>query len=685
MSLPKIYTCYILNGCIGFKKSLINLTHHIINIGILAHIDAGKTSLSERLLYNHKAIKKLGSVDDGSTQTDGNALERERGITIRSAVAAFALGDLQVNLVDTPGHPDFIAEVDRALAVLDGAILVISAVEGVQAQTITLMKSLKANKIPTLIFLNKIDRMGARSSALIAEIAQRLNIALIPQNKAIIEGNEQATIADVTINNPDYQSKLVETIAEHDLDVLQQLMDGKKLKQTQIRNAFKKAVKANDICPLFVGSALADIGIEQLSDGIKELLPQHISGASSGAVNGHVFAINRLADGTRQAYIKLDGGKINLRDEVEWSQIDKNGQVERLAAKVTGLDVIGANLFRSAKSPPLTSGAIGCLRGLTGIRVGARFGQAQHELKTQNFLPPTLESIVTPLVKGDEQKLYASLISLSDEDPLIHVELRADGLASVLLYGEVQKEVIADRLSREFGVEAAFSKTSPLFVERPLSTGAAEQVLDPIRGNDFWASIGFIVEPNPFGTGNSYVREVIWGQMVPSFYRAVEDSVHATLKQGLNGWPVRDCKVRLVKLGQVSPISTVADFKGLVPIILLKALQAAQTQIYEPCQAFELEIPNDTLGDILGFLSTNEAQVENTQQIGAANWLITGETPSRCVQKIAQGLPFLSHGEALFTTSTGKDRPYKTSSPQRLRTDGNPLNYIEYMSYLSKR
>lgn len=660
------------------------MTHHIINIGILAHIDAGKTSLSERLLYNHKAIKKLGSVDDGSTQTDGNPLERARGITIRSAVAAFALGNLQVNLVDTPGHPDFIAEVDRALAVLDGAILVISAVEGVQAQTITLMKSLKANHIPTLIFINKIDRMGARSTEIINEISQRLNIALMPQNKAVVEGNKQAYIVDITKNNPDYQATLLETIAEYDLDVLQQVIDGEKLSQLQIENTFKKAVKANYVCPLFIGSALADIGIEELSDGIKALLPHHRGSASSSELDGHVFAINRLADGTRQAYIKLNGGTISLRDEMQWSQIDKNGQVQRLTAKVTRLDVIGANLFKYAENSPLTPGSIGCIHGLTGIRVGAKFGQAQHEFEAQNFLPPTLESIVTPVIKGTEQKLYAGLLSLADEDPLIRVDLRADGVASVLLYGEVQKEVIADRLSREFNVKANFSNATPLFVERPINCGAAEQRLDPIRDNDFWATIGLIVEPKAFGTGNSYVRDVIWGQMMPSFYKAIETSVFTTLNQGLHGWPVTDCKVRLVKLGHVKPISQVADFKGLVPILLLKALQQAQTQIYEPCQAFELEIPDNRLGDILSFLTANEAQVKHTQLIHKTNWLVSGEMPSRAVQKVAEGLPFLSNGEALFTTSQGRDRPYKKSTPQRARNDGNPLNYKQYMSYLSK-
>lgn len=667
-----------------YKHTLIKLTHYIINIGILAHIDAGKTSLTERLLYNHKAIKKLGSVDAGSTQTDGNSLERERGITIRSAVAAFASGKLQVNLVDTPGHPDFIAEVDRALAVLDGAILVVSAVEGVQAQTIALMKSLRANHIPTLVFINKIDRMGARSAEVIAEISKRLDLALIPQNKAIIEGSKHAYVENVILNDSDYQQLVIETIAEHDLDILQQVIDGKKLTKLQIDTALKKAVKANIISPVFVGSALADIGIDDLSKGIKNLLPSQISSISSAQLDGHVFAVNRLPDGTRQAYIKLNGGKISLREQVEWSQIDKDGHIQQLTAKITQLDVIGAKLFNLGQNSPLTQGAIGCVSGLTGIRVGAKFGNAQTDLKTQNFLPPTLESVVTPLIEGTEQQLYSGLIALADEDPFIQVNLKADGIASVLLYGEVQKEVIIDRLLQEFGVKAVFANTTPIFVERPLHKGAAEQCLDPIRNNDFWATIGLIVESNPFGTGNSYVSEVKWGQMAPSFYKAIEASVNATLNQGLYGWPVTDCNVRLVKLGHVNPISQVADFKGLLPIVLLKALQQAQTQIYEPCQLFELETPDHNLGNILGFLSINEAHVKHTQQINKTNWLINGELPSRCLQPIAEGLPFLSNGEARLTTSYGQDRLYKKPTPHRERNDGNPLNYKQYMSYLSK-
>lgn len=221
----------------------------------------------------------------------------------------------------------------------------------------------------------------------------------------------------------------------------------------------------------------------------------------------------------------------------------------------------------------------------------------------------------------------------------------------MLLYGEVQKEVIAERLLREFGVEADFSTTSPIYVERPIATGEAEYVIDPLRDNDFWATIGIRVSPTKIGEGNRYVRDVIFGLMPAGFYRIVEESIMKTLEQGLFGWRVTDCEVRLVKLDWTNPTTVAADFRCLAPIIVMRALRMAQTHVYEPCQSFELEIPDGSLGEILSFLASHDAMIEKTERSSGAIWTIFGDIPTRAVREVSASLSGFTHGEGVLMTT----------------------------------
>ena len=256
-----------------------------LNLGILAHVDAGKTTLSERLLYTAGAIDNVGSVDAGTTQTDSLELERERGITIRSAVASFLVGDLAVNLVDTPGHPDFIAEVERVLGVLDGAILVVSAVDGVQPQTPLLFRALQRLHVPTLIFVNKVDRAGADPDRVVAAMRRRLSSGVIPI--------EAASATDPT--------DLIEVLAEHDERVLDAYVtEGVTLPNAQLRASLAQQTRAGHVHPVFVGSAGRGVGIAELLAGIDELLVGE-RGDPEAPVSGRVFKIERTSSGERVA------------------------------------------------------------------------------------------------------------------------------------------------------------------------------------------------------------------------------------------------------------------------------------------------------------------------------------------------------------------------------------------------
>lgn len=272
---------------------------HTLNLGVLAHVDAGKTSLTERLLYAAGVTDELGSVDDGSTRTDSLALERRRGITIKSAVVAFALDGVTVNLIDTPGHPDFIAEVERVLSVLDGAVLVVSAVEGVQAQTRVLMRTLQRLRIPTLIFVNKVDRRGADGARVLRQIADRLTPAAVAMAAVHGAGTREAQVRAYGGTDPAFTDRLADLLTEHDDALLAAYVDDSSaLPYERLRGQLAEQTKRGLVYPVFFGSAATGAGLEALMAGLTELLPT-AGGAADGPVSGTVFKVERGPAGRR--------------------------------------------------------------------------------------------------------------------------------------------------------------------------------------------------------------------------------------------------------------------------------------------------------------------------------------------------------------------------------------------------
>jgi ribosomal protection tetracycline resistance protein len=441
---------------------------HTLNLGILAHVDAGKTSLTERLLHDAGVIDRLGSVDAGSTQTDTLALERERGITIRSAVVSFELRGTTVNLIDTPGHPDFIAEVERVLAVLDGAVLVVSAVEGVQAQTRILLRTLRRLKIPTLVFVNKTDRRGADPDRVIAAL-NRLAPTVKPGD--------------------------TEALAEHDDDVLAAYLDG-----TIVPDRLADRTRDVTVHPVFTGSAVTGAGIEQLTHGITTLLPATTPDPHA-PLSGTVFKIERGL-----AHIRLYAGTLRLRDRVR-------------GGKVTGLGMFDHGTATPARTVP--AGRIATVQGLD-VRIGDAIGEPPSVTR-HHFPPPTLETVVTPVDPAQRVALHAALTNLARQDPLIG--LRND--LAISLYGEVQKEVVQATLLAEHGIAVTFSDTEVMCVEQPRGTGAAVRFKEH---NPYVATVGLRVEPGPPGV--RFDLDVELGSLPLSFFTAVEEAVRDELRHG---------------------------------------------------------------------------------------------------------------------------------------------------------
>ncbi|MBV6695846.1 TetM/TetW/TetO/TetS family tetracycline resistance ribosomal protection protein [Kitasatospora aureofaciens] len=650
-----------------------------VNIGILAHVDAGKTSLTERLLHTAGVIDRVGSVDRGDTQTDSHELERQRGITIRSAVVSFTVGDVKVNLIDTPGHPDFISEVERALSVLDGVVLVVSAVEGVQAQTRLLMRTLVKMRIPVILFVNKIDRMGARYDDLLDEIRSELSPAVVPLTRVEGIGTAEARAITRTVgpDDPEFAAELADVLAEHGDEFLARYLDDEAALTARdyTEELARQACRAQ-LYPVLFGSAVADAGIGALVDGITGLFPVNHGGAD-GTLHGTVFKIERGWAGEKVAYVRLRSGTLGPRSKVSVFRRDPHGAVLELPGRTTVVEVFDRG--SAMVEAQARAGDIAKVWGLKGIRIGDRLGSAEGLDGEHLFAPPSLETVIRPARHGAMPELYDALLQLADQDPFINVRKDDEEQEiSVSLYGEVQKEVIAATLADDYKLDVVFEGTRIICVERPIGVGESVEEIDYRSKTFFWATVGLRVEPGEPGSGVVFRRSVELGSLPHAFHKAVEEAVRATLQQGLNGWEVLDILVTLTHTGFASPVSAAGDFRKLTPLVLMNALKQAGTQVYEPVNRFELEVPAENASTVLLNLVECGATPETTRGQGSS-CLVEGIIPARTVQEFEQRLPGLSQGEGMLVTRFHSFQPAVGPVPSRRRTDLNPVDRKEYM------
>jgi ribosomal protection tetracycline resistance protein len=643
-----------------------------LNLGILAHVDAGKTTLTERLLYAAGVIDQPGSVDAGTTQTDSLALERQRGITIRSAVASFGVGDVTVNLIDTPGHPDFIAEVERVLSVLDGAVLVISAVEGVQPQTRILMRSLQRLRIPALLFVNKIDRAGADPERVLREIRARLRLAVIPMESVRAAGLPAADVELPGRADPEFRLSLTDLLAEHDEGLLAAyLADDPGVTSGRLRAGLAAQTARALVHPVYFGSAITGAGVPELTASLTELLPA-AAGDPGGPAAGSVFKIERDASGHKIAYVRMFTGAVRARQRLRFGP-DHEGKITAVAVFDRG---------PAAPRSRIAAGEIGKLWGLAGIQIGDRIGPPDPAGASRQFPPPTLQSVVVATDPADRERLRAALGQLAEQDPLIG--LRQDDERheiSVSLYGEVQKEVIQATLAGDYGVAVTFRETTTICVERPAGRGSAREDLQS-DDHPYSATIGLAVEPDPAGAGVSF-RLAIDPRDIPlyiyktagSFADAMTGYVRAALRTGHYGWQITDCAVTMTECGYyvgdgpgkqilATPKTTAADFRKLTPLVLGQALDRAGTVVCEPMTRARLEIPADRLGAVLAALARLRAAVDAPAAQGE-EIVVSAVLPSASLRALQQQLPGLTSGEGVLEATFGGYQPVHGSCPAR--------------------
>nr|WP_088327538.1 tetracycline resistance ribosomal protection protein [Bacillus cereus] len=642
-----------------------------INIGIVAHVDAGKTSLTERILYETNVIKEVGRVDSGNTQTDSMELERQRGITIKASVVSFCINDLKVNVIDTPGHADFIAEVERSFRVLDGAILVISAVEGVQAQTKIVMRTLQKLNIPTILFVNKIDRSGANTEKVMKQIKEMLSNEAFPLYSVENEGTKEARIIECRSYDD-----CIELLASYNESLLESYVNNEIIPDALLRKELEKQIQKANVYPIFFGSAMTGMGVPELLENISALLPANIS-SQDEELSGIVFKIEREPSGEKIAYVRVFSGSLHVRKYVDIQRDQSLPHKEKIKKMC---------IFHNGdalQTSTVPSGEFCKMWGVSDIKIGDIIGKRTDYIKDIHFAEPQMEAAIDAVPTERIHDLYAALMELCEEDPLIKVwKDDVHNELYIRLFGEVQKEVIETTLFEKYNLQVTFSNTRVVCIEKPIGIGNSVEVMDE-KANPFYATVGFKVERGELNSGITYTLGVELGSLPLAFHKAIEDTVFQTLKQGLYGWEVTDIIVTLTHTGYASPVTTASDFRNLTPLVLMDALKKAETYVYEPVNEFELTVPEHAISTAMYKLAAISATFAEPI-FNNDSYQLTGSLPVAKTENFKRMLHSFTEGEGIFTTKPAGFTKIMAPFPIRKRVDYNPLNRKDYLLHVLK-
>jgi ribosomal protection tetracycline resistance protein len=518
-------------------------------------------------------------------------------------------------------------------------------------------------------------------------ISERLVPAIIAMGWVEDLGGRGARYRRFTGTDSGFTERLVDLLADRDDALLHAYVSNETtISSSRLRRMLATQTKQALVHPVFFGSAITGAGVDSLITGITELLPATV-GDPDGSVAGTIFKVERGPAGEKIAYVRMFSGTIRTRDRLRF----RGGE----EGKVTAISVF--NLGSAARRPVVSAGQIGKLWGLSEIKIGDPIG-ASHTSTSERryFAPPSLETVVVPGRPADKGALRLALGQLAEQDPLI--SLRQDDIRQELfvsLYGEVQKEVIQATLADDFGLDVTFRETTTICIERPVGSGAAVEILHK-EGNPFLATVGLRVDPAPIDAGVEFRLEVELGSMPYAFFKAVEDTVKETLRQGIHGWQVTDYTVTMTHSGYAprqshahqgfdkSMSSTGWDFRGLTPLVLMTALKQAGTTVYEPMHRLRLEVPADTVGSILPVLAALRAVPGAPTIRGSWCWL-EGEIPAARVYELGRQLPALTRGEGVLESAFDHYQPVRGTIPSRPRSDHNPLDRKEYLLHFMRR
>jgi elongation factor G len=673
-------------------KSASDVLTRTRNIGFIAHIDAGKTTVTERVLYFAGRIHKIGGVDEGTTAMDWMEQERERGITITSAATTAEWKGHAINVIDTPGHVDFTAEVERSLRVLDGGVVVLDAVAGVQPQSETVWRQADRYDVPRICFINKMDKVGADLQRAMDSLVRRLGanpvaiqlpvgaesdylgVVDIIERKAYIyprEGEqipvEESVPADMVELVEEYRARLIEKTAETDDELLMKFLDDEEITVKALKAALRAATIANKIVPVVCGTALKTKAVQPLLDAIIEYLPSPLD---VPAIEGRdlksgetiirspdpeepfsALAFKAVTDEFigRLVYFRVYSGKVDSGSMVFNSTTGKRERLGRVvkmhANHKEDVDFVSAGDIAAA---------VGLKATTTGDTLSAEVSPVVLEAIT--FPEPVVSVAIEPKTKADQEKLSDALVKLSDEDPTLQVAFDAEVGQTILSgMGELHLDIIVDRMRREFRVEGTVGQPRVAYREAiRIEANGEGRFVRQSGGHGQYGHAKIIIEPLPSGEGFVFEDKVKGGNIPKQFINAVKQGVKEALGSGpVAGYPVIDVKATLRDGSSHDVDSSEMAFKVAGSMAMKDALARAKPYLLEPVMSLEVTAPSEYLGEVVGDLGRRRAQVKNIEAI-AETQVVQATIPLAESFGYANTLRSLTQGRAGFSMEFDK-------------------------------
>ena len=563
----------------------------IRNIGIFAHVDAGKTTLSEQILSHTGTIRSVGSVDSGTAHTDNLPVERRRGISVKATCVSMDYRGVRINLIDTPGHVDFSAEVERSMWALDGAVLVVCAVEGVQPQTEVLFDAMVKQGIPVLFFINKTDRENADVPRVMAQIRRLLT-------SGAVELNDTETVSELICDGRD--------------DLLERYLNGEQFSAHLLETELVKLVHAHAAYPVLCGSALKDIGVKELLDSIVTYLP---SPAQQQSMCGVVFAARQDKSLGRGVWVRLYGGSLESRESITLDAgIDPvSGEVKQVQYKITQIHDVDLN-----PCGKIACGEIGVIYGLGNVQIGQILGDATcmaRSIEPGQLRTPLITVQVIPAKPDQMQDLRRACEILSSEDPLLQVQyVRMLNELHLKVMGTIQLEIIEELLMTRFDLRVTFD--TPAIIYKETVSKRCEGFVAYTMPKPCWAVLKFIIEPAERGSGVTFSSSVPLNKIMECYQRQVEQTIPLALKQGRLGWEVTDVNIKLVDGGHHLVHTHPLDFIVATPMGIQDGLQRGGSTLLEPILAARFILPSDHVGRVMKDVVTMRGEVIDTAYDG---------------------------------------------------------------------
>ena len=630
------------------------------NIGILAHVDSGKTTLTEQILFETGTIRSVGSVDAGSTATDHLTIERERGISVRTATASAEYRGITINLIDTPGHVDFAGEVERSLSALDYAILLVSGVEGVRAHTENIIKALDNASLPFLVFINKIDRAGCNVSAVIRDLSLITKRSPLLLSKTKDEESDHPTVK--TLDGNEFDAAVTEALCDKYEEAEEAFLADSSLSHQTAEAFCQKAISECGIMPILCGSAKLGVGVRELLDFITRYMPS-AERLATDSLCGVIFKIEHDKTMGKITHIRLFGGKIANRDEVtilppadlnKKDEEEDDNQAVALAEKENPREKVSQiRKFIGSKysdAGEVKAGDIAALCGLSSAKSGHFVGSLALS-NTYRLATPFLRVQVTPQNAAPEEipRLAEALMQLSDEEPYINAKWE-NGQKEIVISttGKIQVEVIDSLLRERYKIAANFSPPTVIYKETPAKAGFA--YADYTMPKPCWAVVQFKFEPMPRGYGVSYHGKLPSNQCFYRYQTHIRTSFNRCLEQGLYGWEVTDFKCTLVG-GEHHTIHThPLDFFVCTPMAFMNGLQSLGSTLLEPLLLLRIVAPAELYGKIAGEITRMGGEYDIPIMFGNTVTLEAIAPAANCMDFPVK-LASMSSGKAAITTS----------------------------------